>query len=69
MSNWVKVFDASQVIIAEIVKNMLLENNIQAVVVNKVDSAYLFGIAEVYCKSNDLIAAKQLIELENKNYE
>ena len=48
---------------------MLLENNIQAVVVNKVDSAYLFGIAEVYCKSNDLIAAKQLIELENKNYE
>lgn len=66
MNNWVKVFGSNQIIEAEMVKNLLDDNEIHAVIINKIDSSYLtFGQAEVYCQPNDVIVAKSLIEKFN----
>lgn len=61
--NWVKVFSTSFLAQAEIYKAMLIENDVDAVVVNKLDSAYLvFGQAEVYVQAENESRAKELIE-------
>lgn len=61
--NWVKVFSTSFLAQAEIYKAMLIENEVDAVVVNKLDSAYLvFGQAEVYVQAENEARAKELIE-------
>jgi len=61
--DWVKVYSSSDVIKAEIVKSSLLENNIQAVVINKRDSSLLvIGEAEVYVKKEDVLMATHLIK-------
>jgi len=61
-NNWVKVFESINNIEAEIVRAMLLENNIESVMMNKRDSSYLsFGLVEVYCQPNDVITALHLL--------
>ena len=63
--NWVKVFSSSFLAQAEINKAMLLENEVDAVVMNKLDSSYLaFGQAEIYVHPDNEIRAKQLLEQE-----
>jgi hypothetical protein len=60
---WEKIFSTAQPYQAEVAKQILEENDIQAVVINKKDSSYLvFGEAEVYVKQEDVIRAKQLIK-------
>ena len=61
--NWVKVFSTSFLAQAEINKAMLIENEVDAVVMNKLDSSYLaFGVAEIYVHPDNAIAAKRLLE-------
>ncbi len=63
MENWIKVFEDSMQIRAEIVKGVLVENEIQAVVLNKKDSAYqMFGSYQVLVKRDDAIQATKLIQ-------
>ena len=45
--NWTKVFESRNAIRAELVKNELLSNEINSVVLNKQDRNYLFGYHEV----------------------
>ncbi len=67
---WVKVYSSSFLAQAEIYKAMLIENDVDAVVVNKLDSAYLvFGQAEIYVQPDNEERAKQLIEQEIKSDE
>ncbi|QQT37910.1 DUF2007 domain-containing protein [Sphingobacterium spiritivorum] len=47
---------------SEIVKQMLLENEVNAVVLNKQDSSYLFGKIELYVNVNDVDKANALID-------
>jgi len=47
---------------AEIARNILTENNIDAVVMNKKDSNYLFGAFEIYVERDNAIRAKRLLE-------
>lgn len=72
--DWVKVFGSNISFEAEIVKGMLLENEIDAVVVNRQDSSFvqmLPGMDEVYvhnsneAKAKELIAASQEGKMEN----
>jgi hypothetical protein len=72
--DWVKVFGSNISFEAEIVKGMLLENEIEAVVVNRQDSSFvqmLPGMDEVYvhnsneAKAKELIAASQEGKMEN----
>lgn len=61
--NWVKVYSSRSLTSAEIIKSMLLENDLDAVLLNKLDSSYLaFGQAEVYVNSKNEEVAKKLIE-------
>ena len=61
--NWSLVFTKAQPFQAEIVKQMLGSNGIEAVVLNKQDSSYpSIGEAEVYVSTEAEIKAKKLIE-------
>ena len=46
--DWQLVYSAKSAIDAEMVRGMLENNGIEAVVMNKQDSSYLFGDVEVY---------------------
>ena len=59
--NWVKIFSTSQLYKAEIIKGMLEQHEVTAVVVNKQDSAYLVGEVEVYVQADFAIKAKRLV--------
>lgn len=60
--HWELVFSTSLPYQAEIVKSLLLENDIISVIINKQDSSYLtFGEIELYVKRNDILSAKQII--------
>lgn len=72
--DWVKVFGSKSPFEAEIVKGMLLDNEIEAVLVNRQDSSFgsmLPGMDEVYVhtsnevKARELIAASQQGNIEN----
>jgi len=54
---WIKVKTFAKPIEAEIVKQMLEENDVAAVLLNKQDSSYLFGKIELYVhEANEAIA-------------
>jgi hypothetical protein len=60
-NNWVIVHTVAQEYEAEIIKSILEENNIDCVIVNKKDSAYLFGEIEIYVDVENAFIAKQFI--------
>lgn len=65
MQSWIKIFEDQNQIRAEIVKGVLEENGIAAVVMNKKETAYqVLGTYEVLVSQGDAIAAMQLIQNE-----
>jgi hypothetical protein len=59
---WKKVFSTDKLYQAEIAVELLDENNIAGVVINKKDSSYLaFGNVEVFVKEEDFENAKEII--------
>lgn len=60
--NWVKVYTSSQLYEIELIRGLLNENNIESVTIDKQDSAYLFGVIELYVNVENAFRAKQLIE-------
>ena len=61
MEGWVRVFSSNHLHEAELVRGMLGDNQITAIVVNKQDSFYLFGEVELYVSVEDAFQANQLI--------
>lgn len=65
MDNWNKVFESEVLIRAEIVKGVLEENQIKAVVLNKKETVYnVFGTYEVLVQREDLLLATNIIQNE-----
>ncbi|MFN3999886.1 putative signal transducing protein [Algoriphagus sp.] len=65
MDSWIKVFENQNQIRAEIVKGVLEENGISAVVMNKKETVYhVFGTYEVLVPKGDALLAMQLIQNE-----
>lgn len=65
-NDWIKVFETSFPHEAEIVKTMLIENGISAVVINKQSSSFnSFGFVEVMVSEKQASEAILLIEKEN----
>lgn len=64
---WIKIKTFGIVVEAEIVKNMLIENDIPAVVVNKQDVYIRFGNVELYVQDGKQEAALQLIDEQSEN--
>ncbi len=57
-NNWVKVRAFDKVYLAEIAKEVLADNGINAVILNKQDGSYqTFGDIEVYVEKGDEIKA------------
>jgi len=64
--DWIKIRTYTNAIEAEIVKQMLVESNIPAVVLNKQDSSYHFGKLELYVNAENENAALELIDENQK---
>lgn len=47
---------------AELIRQMLSDNNIQSFIINKQDSVYKFGDIELYVNRDHVIRAKMLIQ-------
>ncbi len=61
--NWTTIYSTDQLYIAELAKQMLHDNGIEAVVINKRDSTYnTFGDIEVYVNRDNVIKALVLIK-------
>lgn len=65
MNNWVKIFEASDIFKAELVVGMLEEHGIKSTILNKRDSAYAFGLIEIYTAKENAMEAANLIKIEN----
>ena len=61
MNNWQTVFTTTQLYKADIVKDILANSGIPAVVVNKQDNAYKFGNIEVSVIQNSVLLAIKII--------
>jgi hypothetical protein len=64
--NWVKAYQSSQMIRAEIAREILEQNGIAAVIVNRKDSSYpIFGMCEVHVPASDLPQAQMILSNED----
>jgi len=65
--NWISIYSADQTWLAEIARQILEENGIESVVINKRDSSYLvFGDVEVYVSQENAEKSKELLKnIEN----
>jgi hypothetical protein len=61
-SNLVHIFSSEKPYKAELARQMLTDHNIQSFLVNKQDSAYKFGVVELYVNRDDVIRAKMLFQ-------
>ena len=66
----IKILSTNNLNKAEIIKQMLEENNIDVVILNKQDSSYLmFGDIEIYIKKEQEQQAKNLLtDKSNEGY-
>ena len=63
MENWKCVYNANQLYKVEVIRDFLTSANIEAVVVNKMDSSYImFGDVELYVQPDDESRAVELIK-------
>lgn len=63
MSDWACVFSTSLLYQAHLIQDLLAENEIEAVILNKQDSAYInIGDIEVLVNTNHVIRAKHIIK-------
>ncbi len=60
--NWVKIYESNNEARIEMARQMLEDNNIDSVIINKKDRSYGFGEFELYCMRDYVIRAKLLIK-------
>lgn len=60
--NWTKVRTYTNEIKSEFLKQILEQNDIPTVVMNKKDSSYLFGKIEIYVSDSLVAQAEKIIE-------
>ena len=64
--DWIKIYSTGANYKAELLKGLLFENNIEAVIINKQDSSYLFGELELYVSVDDVVKAKHIITIQGQ---
>ena len=60
---WIKIFTSSDFYRSEMVKQVLIENDIDAVLLNKQLSGYNIGAVEVYIHQEDFSKAVEIMAL------
>lgn len=63
---WELVYTSNQLYLAEMIKDILIDHEVEAVVVNKQDSFYHFGDIEVYVRPSGVVKAKHIINKINE---
>jgi hypothetical protein len=59
--DWVLAYSTGEMFNAELFKQVLADNDIEAVIINKMDSAYRsFGDIELYVRQDKILKAKLL---------
>jgi hypothetical protein len=61
---WINIFSSAGNV-AELKCALLKEQGFKVVVINKQDSTYLFGEAELYVLQDEVIRAKRILNEEN----
>lgn len=59
---WVNIYSTSEEYLANIARDILYENGIASVLINKKDTTYLFGELELYVERDDAIMAKYILQ-------
>ena len=60
---WVNVYSSAQLHLAEMAKELLKENEIESVIVDKRDSLYItLGEVELFVRDHDVMKAKFILE-------
>ena len=60
-NDWIEVYSTNDIFKAEVIKNMLLSNYIEAIIMNQQDSSYHFGNAKIYTRKENISKAKEII--------
>ena len=58
----VNIYGTGQPYVAELLRQMLADHDIQCYIINKQDYAYKFGDIELYVHRDNVIRAKKLIQ-------
>ena len=62
--NWTKIFVSTNPNLVDLFIQLLEEQNIKSVAINKKDSSYtIFGNIELYVKDTDMEKSKEIIDL------
>jgi len=64
-NSWQLVYSSPYNYQVELAKAVLSNHDIESVILNQKDSAYLFGEFELYVLPEDVLRAKQIINKEN----
>lgn len=59
---WEKILETSNELHIEIAKQILQENDIEAIILNKKDSLYQIGDIEIYVHRDDILEAKLVLK-------
>lgn len=65
MNDWTTIFVTEQLYRAEIIKSLLCDNGIEAVIMNHKDSSFKIGTIEVMVSANERDKATELIKSIN----
>jgi len=60
--DWKKIYSTNDFFRIELIRQVLEEHDVSAVIMNKQDSSYRFGQIDLYTHENDEAAALALIE-------
>lgn len=66
-TNLVRVYSTGTAYLAELLKQVLFDNEIESFIINHQDSSYLIGDVEVHVKALDIEKAKTVVEEFEKN--
>lgn len=62
INNWIKVYVSTYLYKVTIAQSVLAEQNINSVIIDKQDKAYLFGEIELYTTKEDALVAVNLLK-------
>lgn len=65
--DWVPIYSTGIEYLAELLHQVLSDNGIESVIMNKKDTAYLFGAIEVLVKNEDYNSAIQIAKEFEEN--
>lgn len=63
--NWIKIYTSNDYYKSDIVKQVLIDHQIEAVILNKQDSSYKFGEVEVHVHKEYADLASAIISQNN----